>query len=243
MLLKRFFQALLLLFLGILGGMLWQAILLPFFSQEAALEKFWFIRQFKSRKVIVLPKEETIIQENQAITLAAGRVEKSIVGIKTIAANGSVFSGSGLIVTTDGWIVSLADLFPARSVSSLYINGEKSDFEIIKRDIKRNLVLLAASSKDLPTCGFADIKQLRRGQRVFLAGDIFLSKKPTRVVNEGIVKYFGSNFIRTNIFEEKSLAGSALFDIEGAVLGINFIDFDGKVTAIPIDKIRDFAGI
>jgi len=33
-----------------------------------------------------------------------------------------------------------------------------------------------------------------------------------------------------------------LFDIEGKVLGLNNVDLEGKVIAIPISKIKSFAG-
>ena len=62
------------------------------------------------------------------------------------------------------------------------------------------------------------------------------------MVNEGIVKYFGEDLIHTNIFESRVLEGSALFDIEGNVLGVNTIDRGGKIVAISISKIRKTFG-
>ena len=86
---------------------------------------------------------------------------------------------------------------------------------------------------------------MKLGERVFLVGVIFENQKITslgRVVNEGIVKSFNQDFIKTNIFEKNILKGSPLFDIEGKVLGLNTIDLEGKVIAIPISKIKSFAG-
>ncbi|GAI52448.1 unnamed protein product, partial [marine sediment metagenome] len=55
-----------------------------------------------------------------------------------------------------------------------------------------------------------------------------------------IVKFFAGDYIRTNIFEKNTLSGSALFNIKGELLGLNTIDSEGKVTAIPITTIRAF---
>jgi len=97
----------------------------------------------------------------------------------------------------------------------------------------------------LPTVSFADLEKLKLGERVFLVGVIFESQKitpPGLVVNEGIVKSFSQDFIKTNIFEKNILKGSPLFNIEGEVLGINEIDSEGNIIAIPISKIKSFAG-
>ena len=45
-----------------------------------------------------------------------------------------------------------------------------------------------------------------------------------------------------NIFEKKTMAGSPLFDIEGKVVGLSIIGQDGKVSAVPANLIRAFAG-
>ena len=71
---------------------------------------------------------------------------------------------------------------------------------------------------------------------------IFEKGNSVKMVNQGIVKFFTRNYIRTNIFEKYTLKGSSLFNISGELLGLNTIDSEGKVTAIPITEIRDFIG-
>jgi len=238
---KGVFQVLVIFIFGAIGGIVWQAILLPYLAQNSAFQDFWFIKEFKEREVVVLPKEEIYIQENVALTEAVEKVEKSIVGIRVKTKKGKIIEGSGLILSSDGLLVTLADLLPQGSAFSFFVNGEIVPFEILKRDGENNLALVRIKKQNLQTCSFADFEKIKRGQRVFLVGVIFLNGKTERMVNSGIVKYFGKDFIRTNIFEKKILKGSGLFDIEGNVLGINTIDSEGKVTAIPISKIKEFA--
>ena len=71
---------------------------------------------------------------------------------------------------------------------------------------------------------------------------IFTKTSRLKAVNQGIVKFFTPDYIRTSIFEKNTLSGSALFNIKGELLGLNTVDSEGKVTAIPITKIRDFIG-
>ena len=153
--------------------------------------------------------------------------------------------GSGLILTSDGLLVTLAELVPQGSDFNFFVNEEKVSFQILKRDLEENLALIKTETPNLPTAGFADLEKLKLGERVFLVGVIFENQKitsPVRVVNEGIVKSFDQDFIKTNIFEKNTLKGSPLFDIEGKILGLNTIDSEGKVIAIPISKIKSFAG-
>jgi len=104
---------------------------------------------------------------------------------------------------------------------------------------KEGFSLIKIGKDNLPTVSFASPEKLKLGERVFLIGVIFDEKNnPQEIVNEGIVKFFDKNFIKTNIFEKQTLTGSPLFDIEGNLLGINTIDKEGKVIAIPISKIR-----
>ena len=78
---------------------------------------------------------------------------------------------------------------------------------------------------------------------MFLVGAIFgKARLPRKIVNEGIIKFFTEDYIRTNIFEKQVLRGSSLFDIGGNIVGLNTIDSEGKVTAIPITKIKQFIG-
>ncbi len=66
---------------------------------------------------------------------------------------------------------------------------------------------------------------------------------PQQKVNTGIVTTFNENVIKTNISEKKEIEGSPLFNMEGKVVGLNFIDEDGKVSAVPITLIRQFIGL
>lgn len=240
--LKKISYILAILALGTIGGMIWQATLLPYLAQHPWFENLWFIKEFQERKTIIFPTEEIYIQENVALTGVVEKVEKMAVGVRAETKKGNIIEGSGLVLTSDGLVITLAELVPEGANLSFFLNGEKVAFEIKKSDAQKNLALIRIEKEGLATSSFADLSEIKRGQRVFLIGVLFFDGKPQRMVNEGIIKYFDNNFIRTNIFEKDILNGSPLFDIEGNALGINTIDLEGKVTTIPISEIQAFAG-
>jgi len=228
---KNIFKIIAVLILGAMGGALFQALVLPGLINHSYFGNLSFIKNLK-REVIVNPVEKIIIEENTALEDAFEKVEKSVVGLD---------NGSGLIITSDGLIVTFADLL-SKTENYLFLEKEKVEFEILRKDLKQNLALVKINRDDLTVCSFADLAELKMGQKVFLTGIIIENKIPKKIINEGIIKILDENAIRTNIFEKSTLQGSSLFNIKGEVLGLNTIDSQGKITAVPITEIRKFAG-
>jgi len=235
---KTLFQILAIFILGIFGGIFADQILWPYFIERPLFYQY----RLEQSPVYVTEKKETIIQENTALKNAIEKVEKTVIGVKTKTKTGKILEGSGLIVTSDGLIVTLADLVPQGSTFSFFVEGKAVSFQILKRDLKENLALVKIEKTNLATCSFADFEKLKLGERIFLVGVIFEKEEIKNIVDEGIVKSFDENKIETNIFEKENLSGSPLFDIEGNVLGLNQIDSEGKIISIPVPKIKTFTG-
>jgi len=239
---RTFLKFFFVLIIGALGGMIFQAFILPYLATKPYFQRFQFIKILTEREVNVYPTETVVVQENVALQRTIEKVEKTVIGVQTRTKAGKILEGSGLILTSDGLVVTLADIVPYGSDFNFFWEKEQLLFQVLKRDLKNNLALIKIEKANFSTTGFADLEKTKLGQRVFLLGIIFEDRNFTKIVNTGVIKAFNKNAIRTNIFEKSILKGSPLFDIEGNVLGLNTIDFEGKVTAIPINKIQEFAG-
>jgi len=229
--------------LGIFGGIFADQILWPYFIEKPLFYQY----RLEQSPVYVTEKKEVTITENIALQNAIEKVEKTIIGVQTKTKTGKILAGSGLILTSDGLVVTLADLVPQGGNSSFFVDGETASFQILKRDLKENLASIKIEKTNLPTVAFANLEKLKLGERVFLVGMAQPPNggwvtSPGLLVNEGIVKSFDENYIQTNIFEKIRLQGSPLFNIEGEVLGLNTIDSEGKIITIPISKIKSFSG-
>ncbi|XOB42648.1 MAG: trypsin-like peptidase domain-containing protein [Candidatus Nealsonbacteria bacterium] len=223
---KKALQILSIFIIGILGGLFANQFIWPYFLE---------------RPVYVTERKEITIEENIALRNAVERVEKTIIGIKSTSKE-KILIGSAMVLTSDGLIVTLAELVPQGSEFLFFVEGEPSSYQILKRDLTNNLALIKLEQSSLPTVGFADLNKVKTGERIFLVGTIYGVKEFTRGVNEGIVSYFNENLISTNILEKSTMAGSPLFNIKGELLGLATIDYWGVVSIIPVDVIRDFAG-
>ncbi len=233
--LKSFFRSLLIFVLGILVGFFLNYILFPYFL------KFHFSKLPSPAPIYINQTKEIRIQENTALKEAIEKVEKTIFAIKTKTQRGKIIEGSGIILTSDGFGITLNELVPHGGTFEIFVEGEKVKFQILKRDPKTNLALIKFEKKNLKTPPFFNLENLKLGERIFLVGTRF-DKELQKEVNEGIIKFFNEDVIETNIFEKEKLAGSGLFDIEGNLLGINQITPQGQVISVPVTKIRQFTG-
>lgn len=232
------YKIILIFVFGMFGGIFAEGVLWPLLVERPLFYKY----KLEANPVYrIVEKKETIIRENTALELAVERAEKAVAGVRTQSGE-IVLEGSGLIVTSDGLAVTLASLLPKGASFSFFVDGKAVPFEILKRDLTENLALVKLGAKDLAVLNFSDSQSVKLGERVFLVGVIFEKKLPKKIVNEGIIQSFNSDFIATNILEKKNLESSPLFDVEGNVLGLNTLDSEGKIISIPAAKIKQFVG-
>lgn len=223
---------------GMLGGIFAEQVLWPYFVERPFFEKYGLSQP----PVYITERKEVIIRENTALENAIEKVGNMVIGVKTTTLNGKNLEGSGLIITSDGIIVTLSELVPKGSSFYFYIDKKPQTYQILKRSTKLNLALIKLEKNNLPAAGFADVDKIKLGERVFLVGNVFSSSTPEIIVDEGIIQNFRTDYIKTNITKTEGMSGSVLFDIEGNVVGLNAVDADGGMIAIPISVIKQFAG-
>jgi S1-C subfamily serine protease len=236
---KNLLKILAIFIVGMVGGIFAEEIFWPYFVERPLFYKY----KLEKPPIYVTEKKEIHIQENIALKDAISKVEKTVILIRTKTKTGKNLEGSGFILTSDGLIITLAELVPEGSKISLFVEGEIFSPQVLKRDLDKNLALLKIEKKNLSTTGFFNFEKLKLGERVFLIGRSFENGKVKSFVNEGIVKSFDENKIETNIQPSKEILGTPLFDIEGNLLGMNYITKEGIVISIPVTHIRSFAGI
>lgn len=239
---KVILKIIFILIIGALGGVIFQAFILPYLATKETFKNFGFVKILTEREVNLHPTNEIIIQENTALQDAVEKINKVVVGIRAQSIQGKIIEGSGLILTTDGYLVAPGNIFPKGYNFNLFWEGEKLSPQILKVGLKENLLLVKIEKSNLPTVAFADFGSIRLGQRVFLMGVVFEDGVPKKTVNEGIIKSVSKELVGTNIIEQSNLQGSPLFNIKGEVVGLVEIDQTGQVSAIPVNKIREFTG-
>lgn len=228
--------------LGMAGGVFANQIFWPYFVERPIFNRIIS----EKNPTLITQVEKIVIQENKALKDAIEKVNKTVVGIRSKTSNNSFLEGCGLILTNDGLIITLSEVLPTKGETSIFWEGKEYKIgqkaKILKKDQKLNLALIKIEENNLPSTGFFNLEKLKIGERVFLLGIFFEKGISQKITNEGIVKSFNENFIKTNIFEKNILSGSPLFNIEGELLGLNTIDKEGKVVSISVSQIKAFTG-
>jgi serine protease Do len=159
--------------------------------------------------------------------------------------------GSGLIISTDGYVVTNAHVIKDADEIIVRLNDRRQLVaEVVGFDLRSDVALLKIDADDLPVVKIGDSDQLKVGAWVLAIGSPFGFDYS---VTAGIVSALGRNlprenyvpFIQTDVAINPGNSGGALFNLDGEVIGVNSQiysrtgGFMGLSFAIPINVVMN----
>lgn len=160
-----------------------------------------------------------------------------------------VGSGSGVIISTDGYIITNNHVIEGADELEVTLNdNRKFSAKVIGADPITDIALIKVDEKDLPTIPFGDSEALKVGEWVLAVGNPF---NLTSTVTAGIVSAKGrgismgggskiESFIQTDAAVNPGNSGGALVNTKGELVGINTAiysetgNFAGYSFAVPM---------
>lgn len=144
----------------------------------------------------------------------------------------STSTGSGVIVSSDGYIITNNHVISGADKLTVVLNQGKKEYtaKVIGADPSSDLALLKIEAKNLPSISFANSDDLMVGDWVLAVGNPF---NLTSTVTAGIVSAKGRNinilhnqfpiesFIQTDAAINPGNSGGALINTNGDLVGIN----------------------
>lgn len=145
-------------------------------------------------------------------------------------------SGSGVIINSDGYIVTNNHVVQDAEIVEVILNDNRSfKAEVIGTDPDTDIALIKVAQKNLPFLAFVDSDKARVGEWVLAVGNPF---NLNSTVTAGIISAKGRNiniidrrtengntaiesFIQTDAAINPGNSGGALVDLSGGLLGIN----------------------
>lgn len=163
--------------------------------------------------------------------------------------------GSGLIVTSDGYILSNYHVVEGAEKIEVWMNDgkERLPARVIGTDPQTDIAVLKVDAEGLPAVTFADSDQLEVGDVVFALGNPMgvgqsVSMGIISALSRG-VGILGRNgyedFIQTDAAINQGNSGGPLIDMKGRVIGVNQSIVsrtggnDGIGFAIPVNLARN----
>ncbi|MCK6618695.1 MAG: trypsin-like peptidase domain-containing protein [Cyclobacteriaceae bacterium] len=165
-------------------------------------------------------------------------------------------SGSGVIVTDDGYIVTNNHVIEdATNIEVVLNNNQRFYAKVVGTDPSTDLALLKVRAKNLPFIRYGNSDNVRPGEWVLAIGNPF---NLTSTVTAGIVSAKARNigvlrdrnnlqiesFIQTDAAVNPGNSGGALVNLHGELIGINTAiatstgQYSGYSFAIPVSLVK-----
>jgi S1-C subfamily serine protease len=196
----------------------------------------------------IADEEDALDAYSRAVIAVSERLAPSVANLR-----GRRGSGSGVVVTGDGFIVTSAHVVErARRVRASFIDGTEHEADVVGLDVLSDLAVLRARGDGLVPADLGDATRLRVGQLVVAIGN---PHGFNFSVTAGVVSALGrslptrggrivDNVIQTDASLNPGNSGGALADGAGRVVGINTaVAGVGLGLAVPInDATRAIIG-
>lgn len=221
----------------------------------------------------VVSKPVSLEDYSQTSIYAANKVLPSIVGITVEYTVNSYYgfslpqnataSGSGVIISTDGYILTNNHVVNTSSQTSfyqvsqankitvkLYNSDETIEAKLVGTDEKTDLAVIKIDKNELPAATLGNSDEIKIGEFAMAIGNPFGMESTVtagiisglnRTVTADNVKY---NVIQTDAAINSGNSGGALVNSKGEVIGINTLKLsagEGIGFAIPINSTREIS--
>jgi serine protease Do len=170
----------------------------------------------------------------------AEKLRRSTVVIHT----GGRGSGSGVVWSSDGSIITNAHVARGAQVRLQLWDGREFDATVASRDPRRDLARICIDATNLPSALVADSSQVRPGELAIAIGNPlgFVGALTTGVIHAiGPLRGLGSqSWVQADVRLAPGNSGGPLANAHGRVIGINTMVAGRLALAIPSNVVRDF---
>jgi len=169
-------------------------------------------------------------------------VEESVlssVGIQIFKNNQLVRQGSGIIISSDGLIVTVNDLFIADSFYQIFYEEKIVKGVIVSRNYDLNLMLLKTSASYSSLADFDLSYSYKSGQEILATGKAVSISKSYVISEKGIISSVNNGIIVLDIFPENHLIGASVNNADGKFIGLAYLR-NNRMRLIKAETIESF---
>lgn len=171
-------------------------------------------------------------------------------------------SGSGFIVSSDGYILTNAHVVDGgEKITVLMDSGDEIDAKVIGKDLETDIAVLKIDKTDLPALALGDSDAVRVGEYVLAIGNPLDTDKLANTLTFGIISAlareitiddYTNTYLQTDAAINYGNSGGPLLNMRGEVIGINSaktmlagydaygnaVSAEGIGFALPINKVK-----
>ncbi len=224
--------------LGGIGGIFMNNYLFPRLSHQAFFEKIPFLKKASENITIINKTEQVTVKEDDSVNQIASRAATAVVNIISIDSTSSLSgrSGSGILVTGDGVIVTYRDVILEKNATYDVILYDNQEYpaKLLAIDEFTNLAYLKIETTNLPAIEFANSNDFKPGKKLVSIGNS-LNEYQNRF-SAGLLSNINSTFnlsgqtvassekmegvFETDFDNQQSYLGGPVISYGGALVGI-----------------------
>ena len=166
--------------------------------------------------------------QNKTMYTSSNPLEEYFYGRSSGKERVQIGIGSGVIVSSDGYIITNNHVINEATEIEITLNNKKTyKAELIGTDIANDIALIKVEANDLPYVVFGDSDNIKVGEWVLAVGNPY---NLTATVTAGIISAKGrdllgngqtDSYIQTDAVVNSGNSGGALVNIRGELIGIN----------------------
>jgi len=184
------------------------------------------------------------MERNNVTVTGFGEIAEQLRRSTVLVHAGGRGSGSGIIWSADGAVVTNAHVGRGSLARVQLWDGRELEAKIMSRDARRDVALLRLNATNLPSATGADSSQVRPGELAIAVGNPlgFIGALTTGTVHAiGPVHRLGSqSWIQANVRLAPGNSGGPLADARGRIIGINTMVAGRLALAIPSNTVKGF---
>lgn len=242
------------------GGVYFDQHILPFIRTNKFLSRIGFLERTAENVTVINKTEQVIIKEDDSVNEIASQASNAVVNIVSIATSKDPLtkvskttdqSGSGVVVTSDGMIVTYRQAIIEKDAKYqvFLFNGNNYEAKLVGIDEFSNLAFLKIDAPNLTAISFGDSSSIRPGKKIVAIGNSFgeyqnryaagLLSNIDKTFNLG-GKTVSSSEKLEGVFEtdfnsQEEYIGGPVIGYSGDMLGIvGMITIDGRNTYFEI---------
>ena len=163
----------------------------------------------------------------------------STVAIQSFKGGKIVKEGSGMVISSDGVIITTFDVTAGADVFQVLHGDKILRAQQVRYDGSKNLALLKVAATDMNVTRLERNYQFQSGQDVVVSGKTVELSSPTVFAQRGMISYILSKVIVIDTEPRYFLSGSKVINNSGIVVGISYLR-SGAVHLITAEAMDDF---
>ena len=240
------------LIIGGFGGIIADRYLFPYLSTTDFFKKHDFLKRASDDVTVINKTEQVFVKEDTSIATVSNQAASSVVSIisypindtktvvKKVSIGPTVKYGTGLIVTSDGLIITYTDAIIAGNSQYKVVTGDGNSYDatISATDAYSNLVFLKISASNLAVASFGNSGDIKSGEKIIAIGNGAAGSQLEYA--SGLISDFASgyNLAGQAVSSSEKLEGVFESDmvLDSDYIGGPIVDYAGQVVGIVGDN-------